>query len=81
MNKQDAFEMAVIELLGQEALLEEKISIYKTASMFWNAACDWQKQRDAQLCEDVEEPNWYGYENPYSFDDGARACLEAILKE
>jgi hypothetical protein len=31
-----------------------------------------------EACDNVEEPRWYGYENPYRFDDGARACVAAI---
>jgi hypothetical protein len=29
-------------------------------------------------CDDVEEPAWYGYECPNTFQDGQWACLAAI---
>lgn len=32
----------------------------------------------AEVCDDQEEPAWYGYENPNNFDDGKRACANAI---
>ena len=37
-------------------------------------------EREAILAviEDLEEPAWYGYENPNNFDDGKRAAMAAI---
>lgn len=35
-------------------------------------------ERCAEVCDDQEEPAWYGYENPNTFDDGRRACAKAI---
>lgn len=37
----------------------------------------------ALVCEDVDEPPWFGYECPNTFDDGKRAGAAAIraLKE
>ena len=35
-------------------------------------------ERCAEVCDDQEEPAWYGYENPNTFDDGKRACASAI---
>ena len=32
----------------------------------------------AAVCDDQEEPAWYGYENPNTFDDGKRACVSAL---
>lgn len=32
------------------------------------------------LVNDLEEPAWYGYENPYRFDDGQRAAWAALRK-
>lgn len=43
----EAFEMAVVNLLGQEALLGGEISIYQTAQMFWNAGL----QTAAAVCD------------------------------
>ena len=37
-------------------------------------------EREAILAaiDDLEEPAWYGYENPNNFDDGKRAAMAAI---
>lgn len=43
----EAFEMAVIELLGQDALLGWELPIYETAQMFWNAGL----QTAAAVCD------------------------------
>jgi hypothetical protein len=32
----------------------------------------------AEACDDVEEPRYYGYENPNTFSDGKAACMSAI---
>ena len=32
----------------------------------------------AEACDDVEEPRYYGYENPNTFSDGKAACISAI---
>ena len=31
-----------------------------------------------EACDDVEEPRYYGYENPNTFSDGKAACMSAI---
>lgn len=51
----------------------------------WNR-CYWAGQEAVRLereailavIEDLEEPAWYGYENPNNFDDGKRAAMAAI---
>lgn len=35
-------------------------------------------ERAAAVCADVDEPAWYGFECPYSFQDGKVACIAAI---
>ncbi len=40
----------------------------------WNSAID----AAVKLCEDVDEPRWYGYENPNTFTDGVVAYADAI---
>lgn len=35
-------------------------------------------ERAAQVCEDVEEKPWYGYENPNTFQDAQWKCAAAI---
>lgn len=39
-----------------------------------------RQEREAILAavDDLEEPAWYGYENPNNFDDGKRAAMTAI---
>ena len=32
----------------------------------------------ARVCDDVEEPAWYGYECPNTFQDGCLSCAAAI---
>lgn len=63
-------------------------------TLYWKAADEierirsklqqMKRQRDeayeeaAKVCEGIFEPHWYGYENPYSFNNGTEACAEAI---
>ena len=35
-------------------------------------------EEGAEACDDVEEPRYYGYENPNTFSDGKAACISAI---
>lgn len=44
----------------------------------WEAAWKAAVERAAALCADVDEPAWYGFECPYSFQDGKVACIAAI---
>lgn len=39
-----------------------------------------RQERKAILAalEDLEEPAWYGYENPHNFDDGKRAAMAVV---
>jgi hypothetical protein len=37
-----------------------------------------EREACAQICDDVNEPAYFGYENPNSFDDGRRSCAAAI---
>lgn len=39
-----------------------------------------KQEREAILAaiDDLEEPAWHGYENPYRFDDGKSAAMAAI---
>lgn len=36
------------------------------------------REECAAACDDVEEPAWYGYECPNTFQDGRSACASAI---
>lgn len=44
----------------------------------WQEAARLAMEAAARECEDQDEPAWYGYENPTTFDDGKRACAAAI---
>jgi hypothetical protein len=37
-----------------------------------------EREACAQVCEEVEEPLYSGYENPNTFDDGKSFCAKAI---
>lgn len=39
-----------------------------------------ERERAAKVCEDLEEPAWYGYECPNTFTDAKIMCAEAIRK-
>jgi len=44
----------------------------------WQAAINHERSECAKVCEEIEEPAWYSYENPNSFYDGSGACAAAI---
>lgn len=77
------FEMAVIDLLGQDALLGGEISIYETAEMFWKAGRESMQKECAKVCNERAD----SYLNPpidgnefiagYK-EEEARACAERI---
>ena len=59
---------------------EEPDSLYTAADLELakQEATRQAMERCAEACDDQEEPAWYGYENPNTFDDGKRACAKAI---
>lgn len=61
--------------LANQFVTAEMLAMFRRMCEFAAAA-----EREACLAaiDDVDEPRWYGYENPYTFDDGKRAVREAI---
>lgn len=39
-----------------------------------------ERERCAKICDDIDEPAWYGYECPNTFTDAKIMCAEAIRK-
>ena len=75
-----AFEMAIIEHLGPEALAHGTMSIYQAAEIMWNAAIE----HAAEACSalgggDIFGPDENGTEDAYS--EAVSDCAEAIRKE
>lgn len=54
-----------------EAHYELMKSAYETGKLEEREAC-------AKLCEGIEEPKWYGYENPNTYSSAVIDCADAI---
>lgn len=55
MTEQEAFDLNVIGKLAPLAIVGDKISIYDTAKMFWQARGEYEAERAKKLVEALEE--------------------------
>ena len=44
----------------------------------FQAGKEFALEEAARACDDVDEPGWYGYECPNTFQDGCLSCAAAI---
>lgn len=56
-------------------ITSREVSLMRSA---WQEAVKQEREAILAAIDDLEDPAWYGYENPNNFDDGKRACAAAI---
>lgn len=67
--------------LGSILVGREEVSLghsYEALRAYAEEAVRLEREAILKAVDDLEEPAWYGYENPNSFDDGKRAALGVV---
>lgn len=51
---------------------------YDLAARVWQAAVKQEREAILAAIDDIEEPAWYGYENPNTWSDGKNGAMAVI---